>query len=670
MIKKIMALLFTALLIFAAVSCEETVSTTSSDQTATESTSSTEATTSGQGTAAVDETTLVSGVGLADPDGVYVVPDGITFINEGAFANDTTLKKVVMPSSVKGIGAGAFYGCTYLKEVVMTDGVTSIGASAFAGCMSLTEIDISKGLTELLPYTFYYCRALEEITLPSGMKSVGSYCFAGCTALYEVDFNEALESVGTSAFAACSSLRKLTGFENTSLTAIGDSAFMQCVALKRVELPATVTAVGLGSFIYCSNLTDVVIPSGVTYIGMMAFTATPWYSENTDKFFIVGDGVLIKSTFNPNSAEEAGTLDLTGLGIKSIGHSCFANASSSSVSSSDGYQFCGNIKYVVIPEGVTDVGSSAFYECTNIKKVSLPSTLESIGSSAFFSGSDGVFMNAEISFDKCTSLKAIGNEAFSNNAGIEDVVLPASVEQIGANAFTGTAAHYKFMDDSLAESATENKFKIVGDGILLWVYVAKDSTAVNIPSGVKYIASNACAGWDSGVVYTDFETTGETELIKVKHRLTYNVKTLTIPEGVTAIGDNAFLRMSSLSSVVIPDSVVTLGSDAFYMCGGITSVKLGKNLETIGSGAFELVSMKEIDIPASVKSIGAKAFAECAYLVSLTIPTTVETLGFSIVDSECTALKTVELPMKFRPQILLIVAVQRDDVQLRYYGGK
>lgn len=668
--KKVMALLLTALLIFAAVSCEETVSTTSSDQTATEATSSTDATTSGQGHGTVEETTLVSGVGLADADGLYVVPDGITSISEGAFANDATLKKVVIPDSVKEIGCGAFYGCSSLKEVVMGSGVRSLGALAFIGCQSLTDINLSEKIEELMPYTFYYCRALEKITLPSGLKSIGSYCFGSCAALYEVDFNAALESIGTSAFASCSSLRKLTGFESTSLTHIGDSVFQRCAALKRVVLPETVQSIGLGSFIYCSNLTDVTIPSGVTYVGMMAFTATPWYSENTDKFMIVGDGVLIKSTFNPNSADEPGTLDLTGLGIKSIGHSCFANASSSSISSSDGYQFCGNIKHVVIPEGVTDIGSSAFYECTNIKTVSLPSTLESIGSSAFYSGSEGVFMNAEMSFENCTSLTVIGSEAFAGNAGIKDVVLPASVEQIGANAFTGTAAHYNFMDDSLAESATENKFKIVGDGILLWVYVAKESTSVVIPSGVKYIASNACAGWDSAIVYSDYETEGETELIKVKHRLTYKVKSLTIPEGVTTIGDNAFIRMSSLSSIVIPDSVTSIGSQALYMCGGITSVKLGKNLETIGSYAFSLVSMKEIEIPESVTSIGASAFAGCAYLVSLTIPKNVETLGFSVVDSECTALKTIDLPMKFRPQMLLIADVQRDDIQIHYYGGK
>ncbi len=668
MMKKAIAFLLTAFMLFAVVSCgPESDHTTSTEQTAiTEATT----TTSEQGTATIDDTTLVSGAGLADSDGVYRVPDGITFIMEYAFANDTALKKVIIPDSVTEIGSGAFYGCSALKEVVMGNNVTSLGSLAFYGCLSLTDVTLSNTLDELLPYTFYYCRSLEEITLPDSITSVGSYCFCACSSLTSVNFGKGLTSIGTYAFSSCASLRKLNGIENTQLIAIGDNAFQRCVALKSVTLPETLTVIGLGSFVYCSNLTSVNIPSGVSYIGMMAFTGTPWYTENTDKFFIVGDGVLIKSTFNPNSADVPGTLDLSGLGIKSIGHSCFSNMAASGISSTYGYQYCYNIKDVIIPEGVIDIGSAAFYECTNIKSISLPSTLVSIGSSAFGSGMNGSYMNATVSFENCTELTDIGAEAFYNELGLEDIVLPDSVKQIGANAFTGTAAHYNFMDESLAAGDESNKFKIVGDGILLWAYVAQGQTSLVIPDGVKYIASNACAGWDNAVVYTDFEATAETELIKVKHRLTYNIESITIPEGVTNIGENAFIRMTNIDAIVLPDSLETIGASAFCMCGDVTSVTFGKNLTSIGANAFGYALFDKIELPSGLKSIGAGAFSNCSRLVSLVLPKGIESVGTSVVNSECTSLETVYMPRQFRSLITLIVDVQRDDVTVNYYIEK
>jgi len=666
MIKKAIAFLLTAVMVLAVVSCEQTVVDTT-DQT-TEATVATEATTSGQGKADVSDTTLVSGVGLADSNGVFRVPDGITFISECAFVNDKTLKKVIIPDSVTDIGSGAFYGCTELKEVVMTDSVRSIGALSFYGCVLLTDITLSNGLSELMPYTFCYCRSLDEITIPDGVTSIGSNCFSACSALSYVNFGKELMSIGSSAFAACTSLRKLSGFENTKLVAIGDYAFQQCTALKSVALPDTLTAVGSGAFVYCSNLTGVDVPPSVTYVGMMAFTGTPWYSENTDKFFIVGDGVLIKSTFNPNSADVPGTLDLTGLGIKSIGHSCFSNVSASGIGASYGYQYCYNIRNIIIPEGVTDIGPAAFFECTNIKSVILPTTLESIGSSAFYSGTDSIYMEADISFENCTSLTVIGGEAFTNGAGIKDIVLPQSVAQIGANAFTGTAAHYSFMDESLASGDGTNKFKIVGDGILLWAYVAQGQTSLVIPDGVKYIAANACAGWDNAVVYTDFENEAETELIKVKHRLTYNIESVTIPSGVKDIGDNAFIRLINLDSISLPDSVETIGSSAFYMCGDIRSATFGKNLTSIGSYAFGYASFDKLELPSGLKSVGAGAFSGCIRLVSLVLPRGVESIGTSIVDSECTALESVYLPRMFRPMIMMILGAQMEEISVHFYN--
>lgn len=70
----------------------------------------------------------------------YIIPDGVTLIDNGAFANCKTLKSIVIPDSVEIIGINAFLNCVALEAVRIPEGVTTIGATAFSGCTSLKSI--------------------------------------------------------------------------------------------------------------------------------------------------------------------------------------------------------------------------------------------------------------------------------------------------------------------------------------------------------------------------------------------------------------------------------------------------------------------------------------------------------------------------------------------------
>jgi hypothetical protein len=83
---------------------------------------------------------LISCIGQADENGVYVIPETITAIAESAFAGDERIKEVVIGSHVKMIGSGAFQGCTSLEKVVIEEGVEQLGSYAFYDCTSLTDI--------------------------------------------------------------------------------------------------------------------------------------------------------------------------------------------------------------------------------------------------------------------------------------------------------------------------------------------------------------------------------------------------------------------------------------------------------------------------------------------------------------------------------------------------
>ena len=103
---------------------------------------------------------------------------------------------------------------------------------------------------------------------------------------------------------------------------------------------------------------------------------------------------------------------------------------------------------------------------------------------------------------------------------------------------------------------------------------------------------------------------------------------ITFSGDVTKIGDYAFRRCTSLTSVTIPDSVTTIGNYAFEDCASLTSVNIPDSVTSIGGSAFDqCTSLTSVIIPDSVTTIGGCAFWNCASLTSVTIPDSVTTIG-------------------------------------------
>ena len=118
-----------------------------------------------------------------------------------------------------------------------------------------------------------------------------------------------------------------------------------------------------------------------------------------------------------------------------------------------------------------------------------------------------------------------------------------------------------------------------------------------------------------------------------------------IPDGVTSIGNGAFEICHSLTSITIPDSVTSIGNSAFDSCDSLTSVTIPDSVTSIGDSAFEFCySLNSITIPDSVTSIGNGAFYRCTGLTSVAFMGKEPPSNFSSDSfSGCTALKTVYL---------------------------
>ena len=99
-----------------------------------------------------------------------------------------------------------------------------------------------------------------------------------------------------------------------------------------------------------------------------------------------------------------------------------------------------------------------------------------------------------------------------------------------------------------------------------------------------------------------------------------------ITDGYTSIGDSAF-DGASLTSVTIPDSVTSIGNDAFLNCTGLTSVTIPDSVTSIGYGAFVGNNLISVTIGNSVTSIGNYAFAFSGNLTSVTLYEGIATFG-------------------------------------------
>lgn len=121
------------------------------------------------------------------------------------------------------------------------------------------------------------------------------------------------------------------------------------------------------------------------------------------------------------------------------------------------------------------------------------------------------------------------------------------------------------------------------------------------------------------------------------------IKYVTLPDGLTSIGGEAFRECSGLTSITIPNSVTSIGSSAFENCSGLTSVTLGNSVTSIEYYAFYgCSSLTSVTIPNSVTSIGDRAFSWCSGLTSVTIPNSVTSIGYRAFRY-CSSLTSVTL---------------------------
>ena len=510
-----------------------------------------------------------------------VIENGITSIGDSAFCECGSLTSVTIPNSVTSIGDVAFYECGSLTRVTIPDSVTSIGETAFWKCTALTSVTIPNRVATIGGRAFMECSSLTSITIPDSVTSIGFAAFSNCGSLASVTLPKGIASISESAFADCHSLTSVTIPD--SVTLIGNGAFARCDGLTSVTIPASVTGIGDYAFDGCAKLTDV-------YYGG---TAAQWETVEIG----IRNDPLRSANIHFNGGEDewrydeaTKTLYITGSGpMKNYGDPNDRPWS----------QYTEEIQSVIIENGITSIGSTAFYFCTSLTSATIPDSVTSVEQYAFrgdASLKDVYYGGDEAQWEAITL--GNGNDPLRNatihfNGGEEGVTWRYD-EATKTLYITGSGPmdDYDFATGTGASSAP-------------WVAYAGEMQSLVIADGITSIGNYA--------FYRCKALTGE----------------LKIPASVTSIGEQAFYGCSGLTNAAIPDGVTSIAYSSFAFCSGLTNVTIPNSVTSIANDAFRDTSLTSVTIPDGVTSIGNYVFVGCESLTSVTLSNSVTRIGAS-----------------------------------------
>lgn len=520
------------------------------------------------------------------------VPDGIETIGECAFRYCSWLTEINLPSTLKRIEQIAFGfddGTCEVTSLTIPDSVEYIGYWAFANWKNLTELNISSDIAYVDDRAFAYCSALTGTLTFSSSALIHAEAFTGCDNLtISVETAEGASPASHFNYAIANGEVTITSYKNplgyTSITVpaqieglpvtkIGTEAFSGCSALTEIVLPEGVTSIGSYAFSSCSALTSVTLPTTVTTVGQAIFnycnavTAVNLAADHPVLGF--SDGMLYsKADMRLISAiipQSTTTLTIPG-SIRIIG--------SRSISAS-------GLKSLTLAEGVTAIESYGIQSAYNLTSLTVPTTLMTLESNAIAG-----------TYNLRTTI------TLSNGATVADGAIPDGNVTI------------VIADPESNDTPAEYFGFIANDtGLTITSYTGPDAiTEVCIPAkinGTPVTELNPCLFFNNSVI-----------------------KSLTIPEGVTTIGEECFRQMSALESISLPSTLTSIGDSCFVWCDQLKSISIPDSVTSFGSSLFaECSSMTVCKLPSGLKTLPSRTFGNCTGLTTLTLPSTLTTIS-------------------------------------------
>lgn len=390
-----------------------------------------------------------------------VIPASVTEMGDRPFSGDWALKTVEIKGNVPRLSNRSFHECDALQEVLITGSVETIGEDAFMDLDSLERVQIASGLKTIGKRAFRLCDNLTTVSLPDGVTSIGEEAFKDCGSLTTINLPDSITTIGANAFNGT----KLTGPLNipSSLVSLGDNAFHGCGGITGTLLfPGALENISKNAFAGCTGVEEIILPRGVLTISDGAFnncsgvqrlwltnsiktigasalsgmkslkkiyfsgslwdwdTGIQWADDRGYSNFPVGP--TLNGETASGSCGESLTWSLNSAGDLTI--SGTGDMASFIATGAPWAEYRNQVKLVIVGQGVTSIGSSAFQDCENLETVRLPNTLTALGEAAFLRC--GKLTNVSLPI----SLKSVGEDCFTGCEKLELLDLTGVPDEI------------------------------------------------------------------------------------------------------------------------------------------------------------------------------------------------------------------------------------------------
>lgn len=371
------------------------------------------------------------------------IPDTVEVVGESAFENNQKVQFVVIPKSVKRLDAYVFWGCNNLEEVVLGKGLTAVDEYSFAGCTGLKQITIPENIQSIDAQAFAGCVNLTDIYIPATVTGIAEDAFLNCDNVtihadegsVAAQFAQKLaEQKSRDPLVTAAPVQTPTAVSGPDTQATTEPVSTATPAPAATPVPGNV----LGSTIIVGNHALVMVHPGEEKVqqGYTEPEAGQETGEEQDITAETENGKIPEWMYYRNQSVGAVTIPE---GTTEIGRFAFSRSS---------------LRTVTIPEGVTVIDYAAFYHCDNLDNVVLPDTVTTVGAKAFThtgwlnhfeeNSMDDFLISGDILVAYKGNLpevvipdgvRVIVEEAFRNHTELKKVHLPASVTDIGNDAF-------------------------------------------------------------------------------------------------------------------------------------------------------------------------------------------------------------------------------------------
>lgn len=525
------------------------------------------------------------------------IPEGVKYINYGAFQQCTSLKNIKLPNSLVRINGSAFKECTSLSALSLGEGLKTIDSEVFKGCVSLKTVALPSKLETLEYEAFADCSNLENVTFPNTLTTADEAAFYETkwynnikdgTALYYGSvfngfkgYNTCLYTGSTftvkdgtktvdlsgdigkiTKFVFPNTLKSFTmsrvyndsGYKLTSL-ALPESVDYVMITnqsdLKNLTLPTT-AKLGYNCFEYCSALETLTVPKGNTRL------ETSLQGCSSLEKVVLADDTVELGNCALGYSDSLTTVDLKNVRIIS----------------SEAFWHCPSIQKITIPDTVTTICNMAFADCSNLTTVT---------------GGKNVKILENAAFKNCTKLTSIGN-------------IGQNLKRLGSIVFENT-----------------KWFENQKDGI---VYLGKIAYCYkgNMPKNTTLTFKNGTYAVSSGFISEHNSTT---------HFEQPNLVKVVLPKSCKFIGPEAFLNCTNLKSIDLGGAEIA--ENEAFVSNACETITLPSTMRIIGDDSFTSKVLKTVNLNDGLQAIGEGAFFSYGKIKNMTVPASVTYIGVQAI---------------------------------------